>query len=230
MLKLTTLQSAGITSGNTVLRLLFRHTDLSIEDVWNEIIAPPTQVSTNENPNSSSSSSSNIPNAPSVSNVQSAPIAPNVLNVSNVSSVPSAQSIPTELSNDAEIKAKGAELVEIDRHTPNNKIEEQKLGESEESREISAVTQSETAITGSEVDSSSEKVMATSLEVEEVTMTDLNGSSSTMGEVKTTDTNPLDQSSGQGYFDRDVKVFNPIPENVPLSTKSELKGNIIVVQ
>ncbi|CAG8716639.1 10978_t:CDS:2, partial [Funneliformis mosseae] len=49
LLKSTTLQSAGITSGNAALRILFRHTELSLDDVLEEINTP-IQSSTSANP------------------------------------------------------------------------------------------------------------------------------------------------------------------------------------
>ncbi|RIA95236.1 hypothetical protein C1645_816969 [Glomus cerebriforme] len=66
LLKSTSLQSAGITSGNVLLRLLFRHTELSLDDVLEEINAP-VKSSTETSPVNENNSEKPVqPTIPSV--------------------------------------------------------------------------------------------------------------------------------------------------------------------
>ncbi|RHZ69366.1 hypothetical protein Glove_284g104 [Diversispora epigaea] len=194
MLKSTTLQSAGITSGNAVLRLLFRHTDLSIEDVWTDIVTPQpsfTQVPTNEknekvlvNSSSSASSSSNVQSVPNIPKVPSVPNVPDVQSVQSVPNVP-----------DLIVNSSSAGVTEVTDTDP--------VIQSSDTDPVIQSSDIDPVIRSSDIDP-----VIQSSDIDPV--------------IQSSDIDPVIQSSDQGHFDRDVKVFNPIPENVPIPTNFEI--------
>ncbi|CAI2175853.1 2049_t:CDS:10 [Funneliformis geosporum] len=280
LLKSTTLQSAGITSGNAALRILFRHTELSLDDVLEEINTP-IQSSTSTNPDKENKSGtlvqSTIPPISSTSKVEQIEttdlmksaeglVDPAKTVEGTVESTKPAKEIvdptkPVEGMEDLTKPVEGTvdlakpvegtvDLMEQVEETidPTKQVEkinpmqsvEETIDPMETEETIVPMEQIEETMKPSEetiypmeninatIDSQIEEtvppILSTS-KMEPIDMQIETGTTKTEIEpssiiLSNSETNT--NGSVKGQFSRDVKVFNPPPDNVTLSTQIDL--------
>ncbi|CAG8491976.1 4002_t:CDS:10 [Rhizophagus irregularis] len=214
LLKSTSLQSAGITSGNILLRVLFRHTELSLDDVLEEINTPiQSSAVINEN-NSEKSVQSTIP--PVISTPKVEQIEETNMQVDSQESIEETNMTNSvELTEETSIPVNSIESAkEINMQT--NSVETgESLTPGESKLEIQSQETGEMEIDtkSSDVHDSTVKSPEDQEPVEKVNITQYE---------QTSDAQTSSVTNVVGHFDRDVKVFNPPPENATLSTQIDL--------
>ncbi|GBC02698.1 hypothetical protein RclHR1_04760013 [Rhizophagus clarus] len=214
LLKSTSLQSAGITSGNFVLRVLYRHTELSLDDVLEEINAPIlSSAIINEN-------SSEKPVHPTIPPVLPAPKTEQIedtnIQVNSQESIKETNSV--ELTEETSKPANSIESAEETNMQTDSVETSESLAPGESKSEISSSQPQE--LSEMEIDTKSPEVHFSTVKsqeeqepVEKVNITQVEQTSDAQ---TSSDTNVI------GHFDRDIKVFNPPPENVTLLTQIDL--------
>uniref|UniRef100_A0A1D1XF21 Tether containing UBX domain for GLUT4 n=1 Tax=Anthurium amnicola TaxID=1678845 RepID=A0A1D1XF21_9ARAE len=215
LLKSTSLQSAGITSGNILLRVLFRHTELSLNDILGEI-DNPIQSSTEINENNPEKSGQ--------------PTVPPVI-------------LPVSTSTMEQIESTNTQVNSIEETNPTNSIESTEETSvqvnSIESTEETNMQVNSVEISGS-LPPGESKSEIPSLQSQETDEMDIDTKSPDVHDftaksqedqepIEKVDITRVEQTfeaqtssitnayESVGHFDRDIKVFNPPPENMTLT-------------
>ncbi|CAG8595028.1 317_t:CDS:2, partial [Dentiscutata heterogama] len=204
LLKSTTLQSAGITSGNAVLRLLFRQTEFTLDDVVKDIEASPPKELTDTVLTLDKHQKESI-DTMNVSDEQQKELI-DTMNVSDEQ-----QKEPIDSTNDLDEQQKKP----IDT-TMNDPDEQSKEPIDTNMNDPDEQPKEPIDTTMNDPDEQPKKPIDTMNSPDEqpkepidITMNDPNEQ-------------PKEQIDTVGHFDRDIKVFNPPPENALMSNQIDL--------
>ncbi|KAF0451245.1 Tether containing UBX domain for GLUT4 [Gigaspora margarita] len=246
LLKSTTLQSAGIISGNAVLRLLFRQTELILDDVVRDIEASLQTPEVLESVNTPMEITSETVPA-KTSDEQPKKLTDTVLTpdkqqkepIDTMNNLVEQQKEPIDTKNDLDEQQKEP----ID--TKNNLDEQQKEpidttnNLDEQQKEPIDTTMNDPdeqpknpIDTMNDPDEQPKEQIDTTMNdpdeqpKEQIDTTMNDPDEQPKEQIDTTmndpDEQPKEQTDNAGHFDRDIKVFNPPPENVLMSNKIDL--------
>ncbi|CAG8747765.1 18927_t:CDS:10, partial [Dentiscutata erythropus] len=244
LLKSTTLQSAGITSGNAVLRLLFRQTELTLTDVVNIEASPPKELTdtvlTLDNQQKEPINTMNVSDKQ-----QKVPI--DTMNVSDEQ-----QKEPNDTMNVLDVQQKEPiDTMNVSDEQQKEPIDTMNVSDEQQKEPIDSTNdldeqQKKPIDIMNDPDEQSKEPVDTTIndpieqpkEPIDTTMNDpdeqpkkpidaMNSPDEQPKEpidITMNDPNeqPKEQIGTVGHFDRDIKVFNPPPENALMSNQIDL--------